>query len=394
MSNSAPRMLIATTVCETIECFLLPYAEHYRRSGWRVEALSNGIHDSQRCESAFDAVWEAPWTRSPLDVARNRQAAKFVRDLVEKREYDLVHVHTPVASFVTRAALRHARNKPAVVYTAHGFHFYQGGPPHRNMAFLGLEKLAGRWTDRLVVINREDFEAARRYKIVPEPCLHYMPGIGVDLRQYNPDAIPARSTRQVRDELGIGENETVFLCVAEMIPRKRHQDLLQAFAKLHGPCRLLLAGTGPLQGALREQATELGIASQVQFLGQRRDIPLLLSAANAVLLLSSQEGLPRSILEAMAMSKPVIATKIRGNRELLEDGAGLLASVGNISEIAKCMELIHTAPEAAIALGECARERVRAYDIERVIACHDELYRELLEPAPLAALNSTHAYQQ
>src|SRR5207249_867737 len=123
--------------------------------------------------------------------------------LVAAEGYDLVHVHSPVAAFVTRMALRRMRRqgKPRVIYTAHGFHFYQGSPRVRGTLFRTLERLAGRWTDHLVVINREDEAAALKYGIVPPQRLRYMPGIGVDTQVYSAASVPAADIAAVRGEL-------------------------------------------------------------------------------------------------------------------------------------------------------------------------------------------------
>ncbi len=100
-------------------------------------------------------------------------------------------------------------------------------------------------------MNEEDFAAATRYRIVPRERLCFMPGIGIDIEAQQ---IPAAcSVAAVRQELGVGENDTLFLCIAEFIPRKRHADLLRAFARLGiNGAHLALAGSGPLQGKMEQ----------------------------------------------------------------------------------------------------------------------------------------------
>ena len=104
------------------------------------------------------------WSRDPLKLQNLMVAPRQIQEVVAQEEYDLVHVHTPVAAFVSRYALNslRKRGKPKLVYTVHGFHFYRGRAKLKNALFLALEKLAGRWTDYLIVINREDEEAAKR----------------------------------------------------------------------------------------------------------------------------------------------------------------------------------------------------------------------------------------
>jgi hypothetical protein len=227
-------------------------------------------------------------------------------------------------------ALRHLRRqgKPRVIYTAHGFHFYKGGPRLRGAMYRTLERWAGRWTDYLVVINREDEEAARRYGIVPAERVRYMPGIGVDTRQYSATAVLESDMARVRQDLGLGAGDRLFLMVAEFIARKRHRDALHAFAQLQRPdvC-LALAGVGPQLEDMKQLAARLGIADRVRFLGFRRDVPALIQSSVATLLPSEQEGLPRSVLESLCQAVPVIGSRIRGvadrrHRNCQGDGMG------------------------------------------------------------------------
>lgn len=380
---NGPRLLIASTIPETIEAFLLPYARHFRAQGWRVDALARRASGNAACVAAFDRVWDAGWTRNPI-YPRNLPAAGFVRDLVARERYDLVHVHTPVASFVTRYALRGRQAGPAVVYTAHGFHFHPGGHPVTNGAYRLLEQVAGRWTDYLVVINREDERAAYRHAIVPPARVRYIPGIGVDLSVYDPGAVAGSDVRRVRAGLGLAPAAAVFLMIAEFIPRKNHRDALLALASLGDPrAHLVLAGDGPLAPEMRRLAHRLGIGDRVRFVGYRNDIPALLATAVATLLPSRQEGLPRSALESLCFGVPVIATRIRGVEELLTNGGGLAVPVGDVAGLARAMAWVLADPAAARALGERGRARVGAYDLRRVLRLHETLYEQALRRTPV-----------
>src|SRR5207237_617615 len=121
-----PSLLMVTTVPEMLYGFLLPFARHFRACGWRVDAMAQGVSSWPDCVQAFDRVWDMEWSRNPVHPRNMLVAPKGVRDLVAREGYDIVHVHSPVAAFVTRLALRRLRKqgKPRVIYTAHGFHFY------------------------------------------------------------------------------------------------------------------------------------------------------------------------------------------------------------------------------------------------------------------------------
>ncbi|HVR83714.1 MAG TPA: glycosyltransferase, partial [Planctomycetota bacterium] len=370
LRKAPPALLMVTTVPATLEAFLAPIAKHFRNLGWRVDAMARDLSRSSRCVSAFHACRDIPWSRNPLDPGNLFRAAGLVRQRIEEGRYDIVHVHTPVAGFVTRLALRH-RNvgaRPRVVYTAHGFHFYRGGSLLRNMVFRTLEQIAGRWTDALVVMNREDAEAARDLRIVPPDRLRFMPGIGLETARYRPGAVLPDDVARVRNELRIPPAEDLFLMVAEFIPRKRHEDVLHALSRLSTRhAHLLLAGAGPLEGDLRRLARELGVWDRVHFLGFRRDIPVLLRASRALLLASEHEGLPRSVMEAMCMETPVIGVRIRGIEDLLEDDCGILVEKGDRTGLAWAMGQVLDDPESARDLALRARAKMERYDLRNIL---------------------------
>jgi len=376
-----PGLLSVTTVPQTHSGFLLPYAHHFRALGWRVDGLAAGLSACEPCIEAYDHVYDIEWSRNPFDPRNLTRAAARVRQIVQEGGYDIVHVHTPVASFVSRYALRpmHKKGQLQVIYTAHGFHFHRDGHPLKNLAFLGLEKLAGGWTDYLVVINREDEEDARKHKIVDPERIRYMPGIGIDLSQYNPERILPTTIQQLRQALEVDTDQVLFSMIAAFEPRKRHCDALDALAALHDPGVVLaFAGVGPLQAAMVAKAKDLGVAHQVRFLGFREDIPTIIAASRATLLPSEREGLPRSVMESMALGTPVIATDAKGNRDLLEEDVGILVPIGDHQAMARAMRYLLEHPNEARAMGERARQHIRAFDLQRIIEMHEALYEEAL----------------
>ena len=375
------KLLMVTTVPTTLRSFLLPFAAHFRAQGWQVDAMACGVSMSAECQQGFDRVWEVKWSRNPLDPRNLLAAPQVIREIVTREQYNIVHVHTPVAAFVTRFALKdlRARLGVKVIYTAHGFHFYTGGNPLKNAVFINLEKLAGNWTDYLVTINHEDRQAALQHKLVAPARLVYMPGIGVDLKYYNRQTVAESSVIQARQELGIGEHTPLLLSVAEFTARKHHVDAIAAFAKLaRTDVHLAFAGSGPLMEKMQQLAAGLGVAKRIHFLGNRPDIPVLMKAASANILVSAQEGLPRSVLESLALETPTIGTKIRGTQDLLEGGCGLLVDVGDVDGITAAMTAILGSPAAVTQMSKLGYERISDYDLESIVKLHEQLYAEAL----------------
>jgi glycosyltransferase involved in cell wall biosynthesis len=383
ISKDTKRVLMVATVPSVFREFLIPFAHYFRSQGWLIDAMASGISACSQCLEAFDQVWDVDFSRNPLELQNLFLAPQIIREIIAKNQYHLVHVHTPVASFITRYTLKNLRkqNKTKVIYTAHGFHFYAGGNPARNAVFITLEKLAGAWTDYLVVINHDDAQAAKRFRLVPPERIIYMPGIGVELNYYNRSNVLESDISQVRQELGLTPINSMFLAIAEFTPNKRHRDMVKALARLGKPeIHLAIAGDGPklLIDETRKLAIELGVQNQVHFLGYRRDIPTLICASVATLLVSEREGLPRSVMESLCLGIPVIGTDIRGIRDLLAGDCGLLVQVGNIEEIATAMKWILDHPQESQVMGSRGREYMSVYDLHNVLKLHTNLYAEAL----------------
>lgn len=375
-----PRLLLAATVAATVRSFLLPIARNFQARGWRVDAIANGISKDDVCQSTFDRVWEAKWCRNPVHP-KNLMMSSRIRELVSEHQYDIVHVHTPIAGFVTRFALdclRHDHNLQ-VIYTAHGFHFHPRGGTIQNKLFEILERKAAHWTDFLIVINREDWAAAKEKRIIGPDRLKFMPGIGVDRSHYSSSSVCQSDLNRLYGELGINGSSPLLLMVAEFTKGKRHVDAILAFSKLLSQrAELLLAGSGPLLDQAKRLAAELGVGDRVHFLGHRNDVPILMKACRALILPSSREGLPRCVLEALSMGVPVIGSRIRGTTELLEQNAGLLADVGDISRLTQAMQLVIADTAAAASMGQAGRRQSERYDLTHILRMHEDLYEEAL----------------
>jgi len=378
-----PSALFVTTVPVTLEAFLVPFADHFRAEGWRVDALSNGAAGDSRLDGHFDRRFDAAWSRNPLAPSNLLGTARRVRGIVTAGGYDIVHVHTPIAAFVTRYGLRSLRRRagaPVVIYTAHGFHFYEGGAATANLLYRSLERTAARWTDFLVTINREDLQAAKDLRGISAERVRYIPGIGVDTERFSPDAVSAGEGAAVRRELNIPDDAFMLTMIAELAPVKRHNHVLRALAKVKDEfVVLVLVGDGPLGSRLREKAAALGLTERVRWAGYRRDLPAVLAASDATILASEREGLNRSVLESMAAGRPVIGTRTRGIADAVGPEAGWIVPKGDIEALARAIETAAADLEDRERRGAAARRRaVSEFALPRIIEAYEELYREAL----------------
>lgn len=260
-------------------------------------------------------------SRSPLSSG-NIKAYWQLKKIIEAGGYDIIHCHTPVAAMLTRFAARCARKKGTkVFYTAHGFHFYKGAPIKNWLLYYPVERFLARWTDVLITINKEDHQRAQGFKAGK---LMYVPGVGIDIAKFS-DPISEDERKRVRAEMGVPEDAVLLCSVGELNENKNHSLVIRALAGLENKkVHYCIAGDGGLYGELARLSQELDVAERVHLLGRRNDVPELYKASDAFCFPSFREGLPVSLMEAMASGIPCIASRIRGSVDLLGENSEML----------------------------------------------------------------------
>ena len=377
---TGPRLLMVATVSRTLDAFLRPMVEAARTRGWAVEGMANGISASGPAHETYEAVHEIGWSRQPLAL-RNLTAMLRARDVVAAGRFDVIHVHTPVAAFLTRLSLGAlAERRPRIIYSAHGFHFHRTAGRLRNLAYLCLERLASRWTDELVVVNAEDRQAALSRRLIYPQHLHLIPGVGFDQGSFDPALVTEEAAVAVRREHRIPQHAPLLVSVAELNQNKNQGYLLEAMAALTRPdVHLALIGDGPLREQLARQVQRRRLGMRVHMIARARAVPPFLKSAAGFVLTSKREGLPVSVIEAMAMGVPVIGTDVRGTRDLLADGRGIIVALDDPPALAAALEEVLSNPERGAAMAGRARTYVTSeLTTERVVAEYLDLYAAVL----------------
>jgi glycosyltransferase involved in cell wall biosynthesis len=372
-------MLVVTTVPGTVTGFLLPYIDHFRSRGWRVDVATRAGSGLATVAEHADEVHAMPWSRSPRDVREQWRGTARLRDVVRRNDYDLMHTHTPMASLLSRLALAGlGHRRPAVVYTAHGFHFHDGGSPVANRAYAAAERLAARWTDRLVVINDEDAAAAVSRRIIAADRVVRMPGIGIDLGKYLRGSVSGAS--DVREMVGAPRDAVLFTVVAELQAGKNHALALRGLAR-NGNQRyhLCLAGEGPQRPQIEALVEELGLGSRVHLLGRLADVRPLVLASAATVLPSRREGLSRAVLESLALGVPVIGSTARGVRDLVSPRAGVLVDPDDVAAMSAAFDEVQSMPTGDRLRGVLEPELAQ-YGIGHLIELHERVYDDLVPP--------------
>ena len=370
-------LFVATVVRLHLNLFHLPYLRWFHEQGWQVDvAANNDYEDPADCViPCCDNHYVMPFERSPFKKG-NLLAYRQLKELLDREHYDIIHCHTPMGGVVTRLAAGSARNKGTkVLYTAHGFHFYDGAPLVNWLLYYPVERLLSRRTDLLLTMNGEDHRRAKTFHAKRTEMVN---GVGIDLSRFSEAS--AEQKADVRRELGLSEGDTFAFTVGNVIPRKNQEVLVRAVKELDDPrFHLFIAGDGPLEGALKALARELGVEDRVHLLGFRRDVYRLSSAADIFLFSSRQEGLSVSVMEAMACGLPIVASAIRGNTDLIDPGqGGFLVAPDDAAGFADAIRRILSQPHIRLDMKRHNLEKIRKYSMEAVTAQMAQLYRSVM----------------
>lgn len=321
------------------------------------------------------------FSRKPLKLSTHIREYKRFLQILRDEDIDFIHCHSPICSVLTRLA---ARKKGAkAIYTAHGFHFYDGAPKKNWILFYPIEKYMSRFTDTLILLNEEDYKRASE-RFHAKKTIH-INGVGIDLNKYKAsDEVPAEEIAAKRAELGLSDDDIMILTVGELIPRKDQMTIIRALAEVNDPhLKLFICGIGHMKEELLAEASRLGIADRVQLLGYRSDIAELNRAADGFIFSSIHEGMPVALMEAVASKTPVICSKIRGNVDLVKDSSHLYPT-GDFSALAKLIKAHFsdkTRTEIANAEDPVIEEnhtRLQSYSKEVINEKMREIYKQLI----------------
>ncbi|MDP9320004.1 MAG: glycosyltransferase family 4 protein [Chloroflexota bacterium] len=376
------RMLQVCAVDFTAYHLLGPLLRASRRDGWDVEFAS--------ADGPFAAILkEEGFRHRPVAMSRAASPTRHLRAIValaaslRRDPPDLVHTHTPVGGLVGRAASMVAWRGP-LVHTFHGLPF-QGEPrTPSERAFLIGERIVARRTTRFLSQAAGDVDRAVALRIARRDDTVVI-GNGVDVERFAPD----RAVREsVRAELGIPSQAIVALTVARLVREKGLLELAAAASQIEPDPLLyfLIVGAAltsertSVEGELDVHPVVARLGEHWRRLGHRDDVDRLLQAADLFVLPTYREGLPRSIIEAMAVGLPVVASDIPACRELVGPGTtGLLVPPRDVPALTEALRRLASAPEVRAEYGANARARALAHHDERqVLGLQLRIFRQLV----------------
>ncbi|MCD7826481.1 MAG: glycosyltransferase [Clostridiaceae bacterium] len=331
--------------------------------------------DNSRLDGTGIITHQIDFCRSPLS-AEVKKAYRQLCALMEAEQFDLVHCHMPISGVLARLAAnrerkRSGRNVP-VLYTAHGFHFCKG-VPLKNWLYYPVERFMAGYTDRLVTINQEDYIRAQKFPV--RGSVVRTNGVGIRLERFAPyqktgwGIERGSAGNDIREQYGIPKDYRILTSVGELAPGKNNMLAVEALAELRDlKLAYLICGEGQMETALKKRVADLKLEDRVFFAGYVDRTPEILQQSDCFLFPSGREGLPVAVMEAMAVGLPVIASDIRGIRDLIEHTkGGYLVRSFSPEEYAVKIRRLFTEKEGELAIPrELRREQMGRWNMERV----------------------------
>jgi glycosyltransferase involved in cell wall biosynthesis len=364
--RARPKVAHLTTVDSSLRFLLFPQLRAVQDRGGEAIGIS--------APGPYVAGLEADGS-----VGADLRSAWELWRVLRRERVDVLHTHNPKPGLYGRVVGRLAR-VPIVVNTVHGLYVADRDRWWKKAVVFSLEAIASRFSDAELLQNPEDLARMRRWRISP-PRRTRLLGNGIDLARFDPDRVGATARETVRAELGVGPDDVVVGCVGRLVREKGYVELFEA-ARSFGPAMVLVVA-GPddpekadrLPAELVEEAADRG----VRFLGMRDDVDRLYAAFDLFVLPSHREGFPRAAMEAAAMGLPIVATDIRGCRQVVDDGVtGLLVPVDDADALGAALHRVGVDGALRTRMGRAARAKaVEEFDERAVVAIVLETYEQI-----------------
>lgn len=300
------KILFVASTASHITQFHLPYLKSLSETGLSVDVA---------CPAPVSAI---PYVREQVMIPfqkkycslQNLKAIFLLVSVMKAESYALLITHTTLASFLTRCAVFFLRKKPQVITVVHGYLFHEHMKQNKLFFFLLAEKLVARQTDLVLVMNQWDLEMAEKHHLGKKIAL--IPGMGVET-----PTISDEQRNELKKQCQLSDDFIYLVYGAEFSKRKNQKFLISAMKSLPAPIHLLLAGQGTDLEVCKLWAESQGVRERVHFLGQITPLPVLYQLADVVVSSSISEGIPFHLMEAIALAKVIVASDIKGHRDLL-----------------------------------------------------------------------------
>lgn len=311
--------------------------------------------------------------KSPGRFIQNTKAFRQIRQLIRQEKFSIVHCHNPMGGVLGRLGAAFSGEKTYVIYTAHGFHFYEDAPVKNWLLYYTAERLLAHWTDMIITINKEDYSRACGFRLRKNGKVKWIHGVGVDTERFR---ARAQIKKQKREELGIPENCFHIVTAAELNANKNQKIVIQALAGLKNKeIYYSICGKGEAAENLQRLIREYQLEERVRLLGYRRDMEEILQTADCFAFPSIREGLGIAAVEALCCGVPLIASDNRGTREYAFDNYNsIICRADSVTDFKKAICAMYDNAAYRRVLSSHCRETAENFSSEAVGRAMKNIY--------------------
>ncbi len=370
------KALLVTRVSGFVPQFEMNNVKLLQEMGYEVHYASNyntvvyGQDNSRLADTGIQRH-SIHFCRSPFSLEVLRAYRELVQLMLEEK-FELIHCHMPITGILARKAAEKVRRmtgrRTTVLYTAHGLHFFKGAPLG-NWLYYMPERHYARYTDKLILINQEDYDRGSHFPV--RGSVEFVPGVGI---RPMPEPDPSFDLRR---EYDIPPDHKIVVTVGELTESKNQSVLVRAMDRFRrDKLTCIICGKGPVEDRLKQQIKEMYLQEKVILAGYCTNIPDILRQSDFFAFPSMREGLPVALMEAMQAGLPVMAADIRGNHDLVRDGEGGFLFTENLPEdYAQAIRYFLKYPDEAVRMGEWNRKQVENFSLSVVEKRMREIYQ-------------------
>ena len=379
------RVAVVSAVDFTIKILLSAQIETMIKEGFIVHGICTKGPNFRTLQDKGISMFPVTIKRSISPFSDILALWKMYR-YFKREKIDIVHTHTPKCSLLGQLAAKLA-GVPVIVNAVHGFYFHDYMKPWLRRFYIAMERIATRCSTIILSQNPEDIETAVKLGICNRNKIKLL-GNGVDLSKFDPSRFDTDFKRRKRNEIGLPQEDVVVVgIIGRLVKEKGYLDLFEAMQAIMATNdKVWLIVIGPEEPDKADRITRgtlerYGIEKRTRWLGSREDIPQLLACCDIYTLPSWREGFPRSAIEAAAMGLPIVATNIRGCRQVVENGQnGILVGVRNVAELERALIKLIDDPRLRREMGIAGYQKAqREFDEQKVCKIVLDTYKQLLE---------------
>lgn len=378
------KALIVTALAGFIRTFLMNDIKTLQKMGYEIHCAANKNHSGVGAEGIVEYLNKNHVIFHQIDFSSNKPISLHtcksyiqLKVILKNENFDFVHCHTPIVGVICRlACIRYRKRGMKVVYTTHGFYFHKGSSKKTWIIYKNIETIFSYFSDAIITINKEDYNNAKKMHC---SNVYYINGVGVDIKKFRNVEINREAYRK---SIGVENHELVVLMIGELSKRKNHKIVIDAVAQLKISNLVVVHCGNSMNGdeieiSIRDTALKNNI--KLVMLGIRDDIPQICKCADIGTISSTREGLGLAGIEMLASGLPIVASKVHGILDYVQDGVnGYLADPYNVMEFSEGIRKL-LAPEIREKMYHICQKSVDKFDVNVSKQQMKAIYRQILE---------------